>query len=124
MSSTTVGPVCHIPPANTTAKPQPVDIPGVGPPAQPTLQSLQQTVNNLRQIIMFITGQQGPAGQNGSNAKSKPARWVEDKPSRVTNTVRVFQNNDTTSKNFVDIETIDGVTMKDGVTGESWKWTR
>lgn len=117
-----VGPVCHIPPANTPADPQAKNIPGIPEPAQANVQSLQHTVNQLRQIIIFMSGQQGPAGSNG--AAPKPARWTEDKPARTTQKTRVFQNNDPTSQNWVDVETITGVSMKDGVTGESWKWTK
>lgn len=120
--SNTVGPVCHIPPTSTVANPSVKNVPGVAAPAQATLQSLQSTVNNLREIIIYLTGQQGPAGK--AAPKSKPARWTENQPARITATTRIFQNNDKTSPNFVDVETINGITMKDGVTGESWNWKR
>lgn len=122
--SSTVGPVCHIPPTNTPGDPQPTNIPGIPAPAQANLQSLQATINGLRQLIIYMAGQQGTAGQNGKDAKSKPARWTEKPGSRVTSTVRVFQNNDSSSQNWVDIEQINQVTMADGVTGESWVWKR
>jgi hypothetical protein len=121
---TSVAPICHIPAEVVTNQPGPQNLPAI-PPATANLQSLMHTVNALRQVVMFISGQQGPRGPQGApgnNAKSKPARWTEN--SRTTTTVRIYQNNDKSSPNFVDVEQINGLTMQDGITGESWNWSR
>lgn len=121
---TAQAPICHIPPESVAVEPHPVNLPGI-PPAQPNIQSLVQTVNTMRQVLLYITGQQGPRGPQGApgnNAKAQKARWVE--ASRNTVKVRVFQNNDKSSPNWVDIEQINGLKMTDGITGESWSWSR
>lgn len=122
---TAVGPVCHIPPkSSVTDQPSPQALPSI-PPASPTIASLVNTVNQMRNVINYITGRQGPQGPQGkssNNAKSKPSRWTE--AARVVETVRIFQNNDPNSSNWVDVQRINGLTMKDGVTGESWSWDR
>jgi len=121
---TAVGPVCHIPPETTTTQPSPVGLPSI-PPAEPTIASLVNTVNQMRQVINFLTGRQGPQGPQGkagNNTKSKPARWIEQ--GRVVEVERVYQNNDPTSPNFVDVQRINQLRMQDGVTGESWVWDR
>lgn len=118
---TTVGPVCHIPPVNpATQQPGPKDIPAIPPPAQATLQSLQHTVNQLRQIIIQLTGQQGPPGQN---AKSPPpGSFVQSKI--VTKTVRIFQNNDPTSENWIDVERVNSLVLNNNSTKAIWTYTR
>lgn len=117
-----VPPVCHIPPATSVDQPGPVAIPAI-PPATPNLASLVATVNAMRQVIIFITGQQGPAGPQGAaggGAKTKPVRWTEE--SRSTEKVKIYNPDDNTQ--FVEIERINKLTMQDGVTGESWTWSR
>src|SRR5258708_1253369 len=97
----TVGPVCHLPPTTTINQPGPVNLPSI-PAAQPTLQSLQATVNAMRQVIMIITGQQaqgpqgprGAAGQNDKSASSK-GTWVET--ARTTDKVKIYQGGDKNS---------------------------
>lgn len=119
-----VGPVCHIPPATiTTPQPAPVNLPAI-PPAGPSLESLVHTVNAMRQVIIFLSGQRGPQGAQGAKGdpakKNPPVRWNES--SRVVETVRIFDPND--HEVFVDVERINNLTMKDGVTGETWTWDR
>jgi hypothetical protein len=51
-------------------------------------------------------GNDGPKGDNGKDAKKpKTGRFVEDKSQRVTQTIKVYQNNDKTSENWVKIKT-------------------
>lgn len=117
-------PICHIPPVTPKTQPEPLAIPSI-PPADATIASLQRSVNTMRLVINYITGRQGPqgpAGKAGDPAKPKPARWIED--GRVETVVRIFQNNDKTSQNWVDVKQINQLRMKDGVTGESWTWDR
>ncbi len=113
-------PVCHIPPTQPSRQPSPQELPSI-PVAQANVQSLTASVNAMRQVINYITGRQGPQGPQGtSGSPSKPARWTE--ASRSTGTVRIYNPDDKTQ--FVDVEQINQLTMKDGVTGESWSWNR
>lgn len=121
---TSVGPVCHIPPDTVIDQPGPIALPSI-PPAQPNLQSLMNTVNQMRLVINYLSGRQGPQGpkgKSGDNAKAKPARWTE--AGRVVEIERVYQNNDRSSPNYIDVQRINQLRMRDGVTGESWTWDR
>jgi hypothetical protein len=83
----------------------------------------------MRQVIMILTGQlaQGPrgargaAGQNGSNSSAK-GTWTEQ--SRVEDTVKIYQNNDPSTGNFVEVKQINSLTMANKDTGQTWKWSR
>lgn len=122
--SNNVGPVCHIPPASTTANPQPSAIPGVGPPAQPNLQSLTNTVNNLRQLLLALLGQQGsqgPAGANGSNAPSAGSFTQKD---IATEKVKIYQNNDPSTGNFVEVERINKLVLGTKTGNNTWTYNR
>ncbi len=102
----TVGPVCHIPPVKPdTLQPKPHNMPSI-PPAQPNLQSLTNTVNTMRTLLIQLL--------------SRKAVWVET--GRVTELVRVFNPNDHTQ--YVDVERINQLVMADKVTGQVWEWNR
>lgn len=116
---TAVPPVCHIPPVQPTTQPQPVNLPSI-PPAQPNVQSLADTVNQMRQLLMYLAGQIAKNASNGTGARSQVARWSE--ASRTTSNVRVYNPNDKTQ--YVDVEQINTLTMKDGITGDAWTWHR
>jgi len=113
-------PVCHIPPVQPKTQPQPVNLPSVSPVTNPTPGNLQNAVNQLRTIVNYISGRQGPRGPQGaSNAPSKPARWQEfhrtEEPVTIT---------DPTSGASVTFSRINQLVMHDQVTGESWTWNR
>lgn len=116
-------PVCHIPPVTTTQQPTPINVPSI-PLAGPTLASLTGAVNAMRQTLLMLTGQSGANGANGQAGKpakkDPPERWTEN--ARVTETVRIFNPDD--HEQFVDVERINKLTMKDKVTGETWTWDR
>jgi hypothetical protein len=119
--------VCHIPPKTIITEKVPVDIPAVPPPAQATLQSLQQTVNTLRQIIIIITGQQAGNGQpqrsSGGSVGSTPQPGGSFAQTSVTMaTQRVFQNNDPTSQNFVDVQYVQQLVMGNNATRSTWTY--
>ena len=122
---TDVGPVCHIPPKTTTFAKVPVPIPAVPPPAQATLQSLQQTVNTLRQIIMIITGQNGTNGP-GQGIDTRPGgggpggSFVQIRQTLATE--RVYQNNDKTSQNWVDVQYVTMLEMGNNATKSTWTY--
>lgn len=121
----TVGPVCHIPPKNNTAQPAPADLPGIPPAAQASLASLQHTVNQLRQIIIVLTGQQGargPAGLNGANAQPPQASQTSFTQKNVSyTTTKIFQNNDPTTGNFVEVQTVANLVMSNKQ-GATWTY--
>lgn len=119
-----VGPVCHIPPVTVvTPQPAPLNLPSI-PPAGATIDSLVHTVNAMRQVIIILSGQRGAQGAQGAQGspakKNPPQRWTENV--RTTETVRIFDPND--HDVFVDVERINHLAMKDGVTGETWVWDR
>lgn len=115
-------PICHVPPVTPQTQPGPVSLQSI-PPAQPNIASLVATVNAMRQTIIFLSGQQGRRGQQGApgnSQKSPPARWTE--AGRTTEKVKVYNPDDKTQ--FVEVERINSLQMKDGITGESWSWNR
>lgn len=129
-----VGPVCHIPPVNQPANPQPQNMPGIPGPVSPPTNSnaasqaafnaaIASLLNAMRMLLLQLANQQGITGQtNNATSKNQKGRWSES--NRVTEKVRVFQNNDQTSPNWVDVEQINSLTMKDSVTGSQWTWNR
>jgi hypothetical protein len=125
--SNVVGPVCHIPPATTPGDPRARALPAVPGPATPDdLGSIVALLNALRQIVMNLSDElkdnQGVTNNFYTQDDPKKARWVERK--RVTQRVRVYQNNDKTSKNYVDVDQINGLVMQDRKTGALWNWNR
>lgn len=70
-------------------------------------------------------GKDGKDGQPGKPGKTpKGGRFTEDKSQRVTKKLKVYQDNDKTSDNWVEIERINRVVWIDNVTGEHIVWTR
>ncbi len=118
------------------------------------LPSAIAAINQLKLLIQMISGQQqvtGPAGKNGAagvaipggagglslvipagqdgqkgkDAKDpKGGRFVEDRSQRVVQEKRIFQDNDKTSPNYVDIAQINHCVWVDKVTGETITWSR
>lgn len=121
-------PVCHIPGTQTDPTSPNATVQTI-PLAQPNVQSLVNTVNALRNLVMQLANQQ-PKSNNpfapiqtnlsGTNGGKKPT-WKEQ--SRVTEKVRVYQNNDKSSPNWVEVEQINSLTMVDN-TGQTWRWDR
>lgn len=127
--SNAVGPVCHIPPTNQVGNPQPKDLPGLPGPISPpgsTGNPTQDAFNNalaslLNQLLAMLRqlAKQQPGQINNVVVK---ADWEQSE--RVTEKVRVYQNNDPSSPNWVDVEQINKLVMKNGKTGEKWSWSR
>src|SRR4051812_41436011 len=118
------GPVCHIPPASTRVDPVPVGMPAI-PPAQANLHSLVNTVNAMRQVIMILSGQQGTQGRPGAPGKDGKANntkgtWIEH--SRVMEQKKIFQNNDPSSANWVIVDRLNQLVMRNKDTGQTWSW--
>lgn len=117
-----VAPVCHIPPVTTTNQPQPVALPSI-PPAQANLASLTATVNAMRQVLIFLVGQQGAQGPQGASGKAAPAgSWTQQ--AVVTGVVRIYQNNDPTSQNWIDVERVNKLVMGNNTTKQTWVFNR
>ncbi len=144
-------PVCHVSTGSQVIQqPRPTLLPSV--PVAVDLPSALAAIAALKLLIQQISGQQsvagprglpglpglrgfdglggggfstapGDKGQKGDNA-SKPSRWSEDKSQRVTQKKRIFQDNDKTSDNWVDISQINRVVWVDSVNGERIVWTR
>lgn len=117
-----VGPVCHIPSQVTSGFQQPSDLPGIPPAAQATLASLQGTVNQLRQIIIVLTGQsgaQGPPGLNGSTPSASAASFTQKNVSYTT--TKIYQNNDPSTGNFVEVQTVANLVMSNK-SGATWTY--
>jgi hypothetical protein len=103
------------------------------PIARPDLNSLTQAVNSMRSMLLKMTGRDGRSGDGKDNANGfgpnqfktdpqKRVQWTER--ARVVEKVRVFQNNDTSSTNWVDVERINKLAMIDKNTGQLWQWDR
>ena|SRR5258708_5961759 len=118
----TDAPICHIPPVVPPSQPKPVALPSI--PLAHDLHSAIAAINAMRVTIMYLSGQRpahNPQFTNNATSKQdKPQRWTEN--ARVVETVRVFNPND--KSQYVDVERINQLTMKDGITGESWTWDR
>lgn len=107
-------PVCHIPPAMPNTVPTVKNLPAV-PPAT-DLKSAIQAVNAIRQIVQIITNQQIQQPYTNNFI----ADWEES--DRVTEVVRVYNPND--KSQYVDIQRINKLTMKDKKTGSKWTFNR
>lgn len=128
-----VGPVCHIPPANTPADPQPQNMPGVPAPVspRPTGNQVQDNFNRdmanaLNAIIKILQALRNTGGGNQitNNVTTKQSASSFRETGRQVEKVRVYQNNDKTSSNYVDIEQIQALSFNNPTTKETLKWTR
>lgn len=115
-------PICHIPPNVNPPSQSPNAIPSI-PPAQPNLASLTATVNALRQVIMIISGQQGAPGAQGAQGKAAPAgSWTQQSIS--SSKVKIYQNNDPTTGNFVEVDRVDKLVFGNDATKQTWTYNR
>jgi len=123
-------PVCLIQPVISTSQPPPLVMPSI--PQANDLASALAAINALSTALRYIQSQlppntpniQGPGGMISTNSKkggpAKQGRW--NQLARVTEQVKVTNPSDSTQ--FVIIDRIKSLTMKDSVTGETWVWTR
>jgi hypothetical protein len=143
-------PVCHVSTGSVPIKqPRATLLPTV--PVAVDLPSALAAINALKLLIQVMSGQQGVGGarggapsggliggggialagspgsqgQKGKDAKDESGgRFVEDRKQRVVQKKRIFQDNDKTSENWVDIAQINKVVWVDKVTGETIVWVR
>jgi hypothetical protein len=114
-------PICHIPPETTTTQPGPQSLPAI-PVAQPNVQSLTAAVNAMRQLLIIYLGQQRGPNSTISSPRNNSGSWQET--NRVTEKVKIYQNNDPTTGNFVEVEQINSLTMTQKSSGQKWTWQR
>lgn len=123
-------PICHVP------VPTPIDQPGgIQNPSIPIatdLQSAIAAINAMRMILMRIANLQprfdGSSNGRGSGIrkpskqepKKKVGRWNE--VSRVTKKEKVYNPED--KEQFVEVERMNRLVMRDSITGEEWIWSR
>jgi hypothetical protein len=129
-------PVCHISQnQDITQQPKPTLLPFV--PAAIDLPSALQAIEALKLIVQMLAGQVlvnpnngtqlaglRPPPSNPAVRKNPKERFTEIRADRVTKKVRIFQDNDKTSDNWVDISQINKAVWVDNVTGENIIWTR
>ncbi len=143
-------PICHVSTGSTPIKqPRATLLPSI--PAAVDLPSALAAINALKLLIQMMSGQQGSSGargntqplggggvasaggggaagaqgQKGQDGKDPTGgRFIEDRSKRVTKKIRIFQDNDKTSDNWVDINQINHVVWIDKVTGETIVWSR
>lgn len=116
-----VGPVCHLPPPASAALPGPQSLQNV-PPAQPNIASLTATVNALRNLVLILAGLNGQPGANGQAGKSQPAgSWTQK--SIETKMQKIYQNNDPSTGNFVEVQTVTSLVMTNSATKQTWTYT-
>ncbi len=120
----TRAPICHIPPANPVVpQPGPQNLPSI--PVATDMASALAAINALRTTIKIITNQWTPNIGNNFNTKPDPNKKVQwSEQSRVVDTVRIYQNNDPSTGNFVEVEQINRLVMADKNTGQTWSWDR
>lgn len=142
-------PVCHIPVDEVISQPQPAKFPPLS--RVNDLTSLLNTVNNMVLILEQLTGQTptagpvglrgtggaagssgvsgspGKQGKNGKDGKDgKPAKtgsWTEDRSQRVEEKIKIYQDNDNTSPNWVEIKRINRVVFTNNA-GQTIVWKR
>lgn len=87
--------------------------------------NLQQVISILNRNFQALSpSTPKPSGRTTATTKKsnelKKTQWEE--VTRTLKIVRVENPNDSTQ--FVDVEQINSLTMRDRKTGEVWKWTR
>jgi hypothetical protein len=89
------------------------------PPPQNNVAAQQRVVQGTPVLRFFLPGPSGSAGPPGVGG-SRRSNWVE--AFRTTATVRVENPDD--SSQFVEIERINQLVMRDTVTGSTWEFNR
>lgn len=124
-------PICHVPVPTPIDQPEGIQNPSI--PIATDLQSALAAINAMRLILMRLANLQprfdgrGGGGRGGGSKqpskqdpKKKIGRWNEI--SRKTSKVKVFNPQD--KEQFVEVERINQLIMKDTITGEQWIWNR
>lgn len=115
-------PICHLPDGFATPQPDAPALPSI--PLATDLPSALAAINGIRQWI----AQQQPKKGFSEGVKTKPdpkpqskdGRWVE--ASRETKTEKIYNPNNRSQ--YIEVERINKLTMRDRQTGEKWVWNR
>lgn len=120
---------CNVPVAEPPGEPAiPRGFQRIPPGATPD--QIANIVNNNFQLLAGSTTpkttggfktKDTPAGKKNPD-KTKEPNFVEDRPKRVTKTVRVFDPNDDTQ--YIDVEQIVGVHFTNPATSQTIAWKR
>lgn len=119
-------PVCLLEPDLKIEQPDPRTWPSI--PIATDMASLLKANNAMRQTLMMLlnllsrNNQQngGGGGRTSSSKAAKQGKYSE--VTRQVKTVRVTNPQD--KSQYVDVEQIYALTMRDNNTGETWTWTR
>lgn len=117
-----VGPVCHIPSANPAGNPQAATLPGLPGPAQANVASLTGTVNQLLNVVRALLNQpgtQGPQRTPDNSNNNNPGSFTQQDVQR--NKVKVYQNNDPSTGNFVEVDQVTKLVMGNKA-GATWTY--
>lgn len=118
-------PVCHVPPEDANI-PQPgvKTFPTI--PVATDLTSALMAVNALRRAVQLLTNQiDNRSTTNNFNTKPDPnqkPQWNEVE--RVVEKEKIYQNNDPSTGNFVEVERINRLVMQDKNSKQTWTWDR
>lgn len=119
-------PVCHVPvntgPSSDAPGSNNAGIPNI-PAPQPNMQSMMKTVAALRDAVQKLAGKDAGIQNNLTPSKdTKGVQWQEQK--RVVEKTKIYQNNDKSSPNWVEVEQINELVMIDKKSGQTWTWKR
>lgn len=99
------------------------------PPAMPSVplaNDLPSALEAIRALTHGYNIQYGmrSGGNSNNTAPSKPkiGKYSEQKPLRVTKTIKVYSKQD--PETFIEVKQINAMTFRDSITGELWTWTR
>ena|SRR5215467_7655656 len=126
-------PVCHQPPTSDIPEPAGPNLPAI-PAPDGTIEGMMNSLNSLIQGYNGLAGfgpfgggkgvagaaAGGAAGGFKTKDQQKLGRFIEQ--SRRTQKVRVTNPDD--ENQWVDVEVITSLIMKDTKTGETWEWKR
>lgn len=120
-------PICVIDPIISTQQPAAKILPSI-PPAT-DLASALAAISALTAAVNTMLGRTAvPTNKGGgfnvidpTSKKAKPQPRFNES-SRVTEVLRIYNPDD--KAQFVDVQQIKQLTMRDSVTGEQWVWNR
>jgi hypothetical protein len=116
--------VCHLPNGQALEMPTATQFPSI-PTADPSdPASMGASLHALKHAVELLSGQRAPPKQPGglgTQKKSPQARERFTEVSRTMKTERVF--NPTDHSQFVDVQTVQHLILRDNLSGNLWTWT-
>ena len=111
-------PVCNINPASPPPSSRAPALPSI--PLATDLTSAIASVNAIRQAVLTLLGQIPP---NNIIVLPKPGNFIEVPNTRVTEVIRIYDQNDATGETYIDVEQIIGLQLANSA-GQTWSWTQ